>query len=129
MNQEQETAKKIVGLLDQGLARLDMKTVARLVAARSQAVTLLAGREQSQPVMAGHHALMRQAVDYFHGHRGWMSAALVFGAILVAFVATQQLPGQQAVEQGDAFLLASELPPEAYLDKGFDAWLEHSSRH
>ena len=129
MNQEHETAKKIVGLLDQGLTKLDTKIIAKLASARSQAVTLLAGQAQSQPVTVGHHALMRQAADYFHGHRGWMSAALVCIAILVAFVATQQSPSQQAVEQGDAFLLASELPPEAYLDKGFDAWLKHSSRH
>jgi hypothetical protein len=129
MNQEHETAKKVIGLLDQGLTKLDTKIIAKLASARSQAVTLLAGHAQSQPVTVGHHALMRQAVDYFHGHRGWMSAALVCGAILVVFVATQQLPSQQVVEQGDAFLLASELPPEAYLDKGFDAWLKHSSRH
>ena len=129
MNQEHEAAKKIVALLYQGLTRLDTKIVAKLAAARSQAVTSLAEREQFQPATAGHHALMRQAVDYFHGHRGWMSAALVCTAILVAFVVTQKLSSQQAVEQGDAFLLASELPPEAYLDKGFDAWLKHSSRH
>lgn len=129
MNQEHETAKKIVGLLNQGLTRLDTKIVAKLASARSQAVTLLAEHEQSQPVTVGHHALMRQVADYFHGHRVWMSAALVCAAILVAFVATQQLSSKQAVEQGDAFLLASELPPEAYLDKGFDAWLKHSSRH
>lgn len=129
MNQEHETAKKIVGLLDQGLTKLDTKIVARLTSARSQAVTLLAEHVQSQPVTVGPHALMRQAADYFHGHRGWMSAALVCGVILAAFVATQQLSGKQTVEQGDAFLLASELPPEAYLDKGFDAWLKHSSRH
>jgi len=129
MNQEHETAKKIVGLLDQGLTKLDTKIVAKLASARSQAVTLLAEHAQSQPVTVGHHALMRQATDYFHGHRGWMSAALVCGAILVAFVVAQRLPGQQVEQQGDAFLLASELPPEAYLDKGFDAWLKHSSRH
>ena len=129
MNQEHETAKKIVGLLDQGLTKLDTKIVAKLASARSQAVTLLAEHEQSQPVTVGHHALMRQVADYFHGHRVWMSAAWVCGAILVAFVVAQRLPSQQVEQQGDAFLLASELPPEAYLDKGFDAWLKHSSRH
>jgi len=28
------------------------------------------------------------------------------------------------MENSDAFLLASDLPPEAYADKGFTAWLD-----
>jgi len=35
---------------------------------------------------------------------------------------------QQAhdIEETDAAILASELPIEAYLDEGFQAWLKHS---
>jgi hypothetical protein len=44
-------------------------------------------------------------------------------AILFAFFAIQQLDINN-LERSDAFLLASDLPPEAYADQGFDAWLD-----
>jgi len=31
--------------------------------------------------------------------------------------------GVNSLERSDAFLLASELPPEAFADKGFNTWL------
>jgi hypothetical protein len=63
-----------------------------------------------------------------HQHRAIMPAVMLIGAVLIAFVITQQLTNQPAIEQSDAFLLGSELPPEAFVDKGFDAWLARSSQ-
>jgi hypothetical protein len=48
-------------------------------------------------------------------------------AAILTFFALQHNAINTPVD-GDALLLASELPPEAYVDKGFDAWLEHSSQ-
>jgi hypothetical protein len=56
-----------------------------------------------------------------------MSTAITLGAILLAFYAAQQFGSNANLEEGDAFLLASDLPPEAYADKGFDTWLVSKS--
>jgi hypothetical protein len=52
------------------------------------------------------------------------SAALVILVMLVTFFAVQQFEVSNNLENSDAFLLASDLPPEAYADKGFDAWID-----
>ena len=115
MRDEKDTAKAIVGLLDESASRLDKNITDRLARAREQAVGKLA---------QGASLFM----DYFSHHRMVSSTALAFSAVLVAFVATQQLNNQEAEGQGDAFLLASELPPEAFLDKEFHTWLEKTSQ-
>jgi hypothetical protein len=79
----------------------------------------------SQAVQSGGHTLA-----WFGGqlerHRT-MSTAIILGAILLAFYAAQQFGLNANLEESDAFLLASDLPPEAYADKGFDTWLVSKS--
>jgi hypothetical protein len=53
-----------------------------------------------------------------------MSAAMLAGVMMLTFFVTQQFGFNNNLENSDAFLLASELPPEAFADKGFDTWLE-----
>jgi hypothetical protein len=43
--------------------------------------------------------------------------------IMLAFFVVQQVEFEDNSKSSDAFLLASELPPEAFADKGFDIWL------
>lgn len=129
MKQDNDIAKEIISFLDESAARLDTHIVAKLDDARNQAVSVLAAH--AQPVSAvgsNHHGITHLFGDYIHHHRALMSAVLVCSAVFIAFLVTQRFSGQDVNEQGDAFLLASELPPEAYLDKGFDAWLEHTSQ-
>jgi hypothetical protein len=64
--------------------------------------------------------------------RWWVPAAAV--ALAVAALVYMQTMNQQSMfvpnhEVGavDAGLLADDLPIGAYLDKGFDAWLEDTS--
>jgi hypothetical protein len=128
MTQEKNTVKEIIGWLDESATKLDVHIVDRLAKARHQAVSTLVQRQSAQPIEGAGGAL-RLFSDYAHNHRGMMSTALVCSAVFVAFLLTQQLSRQDSLEQGDGFLLASDLPPEAYLDKGFDVWLERSSRH
>jgi hypothetical protein len=52
--------------------------------------------------------------------------ALVVSAALLVFVTLQHNYFEPV--EADALLLASDLPPEAYVDKGFDAWLANTSR-
>jgi hypothetical protein len=51
---------------------------------------------------------------------------LVIG--LLAINAWQQTQAGQEIEEIDAAVLTGDLPIDAYLDNGFDAWLKHSSR-
>jgi hypothetical protein len=124
MMNEKDTAKAIVSLLDESTSRLDQNITSRLAEARQQAV----GRMAQQPSFAsGKAGLVASFMDYMYHHRAVSSAALAFSALLVAFVTTQQF-NHEAEGHGDAFLLASELPPEAFLDKEFHTWLEESSQ-
>ena len=123
MKNEEIIAKQIIDYLDEGAARLDASTVGRLAAARNRAVA----RHAQERMAAGQSGFAQWTSRLLHHNRAAMSAALVCSAVFVAFLLTQQLSEQEMLGQGDAFLLASELPPEAYLDKGFDVWLESTS--
>ena len=124
MKHEETIAKKIVSFLDESVAALNAGTVDRLAAARKRAVT----RHVERTAAHLRQSILARLMDWLlHQHRVVTSAALVCSAVFVAFLLTQQLSEQEMMGQGDAFLLASELPPEAYLDKGFDVWLERTS--
>lgn len=129
MKTEHDTAKEIISLLDESTTQLDRGVLDRLYSARMKAVGQLAERKQevaaNQAEGIGH--VMRIFSNYMHEHRAVMPAVIICSAALVAFVATQQL-SQPSLEQGDAFLLGAELPPEAFLDKGFDTWVARTSQ-
>jgi hypothetical protein len=125
MKHEQETARQIVELLNESTQRLDPKVAVRLEDARHAAVARVNAQGAA---VAGPAGLAQMFMDYVSQHRIIMPTAMMCGAVLLAFVVTQQFVGQEGYEQGDAFLLASDLPPEAYLDKGFDEWLERTSQ-
>ena len=125
MMNEKDTAKTVIGLLDESASSLDTNITGRLAEARRQAIGRLAHNGQAAKE---HTGVAGWLMDYFHHHRAVSSAALACSAVLVAFVATQQLYNKEAEGYGDAFLLASELPPEAFLDKEFHTWLEQTSQ-
>jgi hypothetical protein len=126
MTREQDTAKKIVDVLNYGTSELDQQTADKLFAARRKAVAAMA-----QPAYVAHAettlaGMGRYINEHLHGHHAWMPTVLVISAALLVFVVLQQNYSEPV--EADALLLASDLPPEAYVDKGFDAWLENSSR-
>ena len=127
MKSEKETAREIIQLLDERVASLDTKITSQLANARNEAVAVLVAH--SRTASGGEGAgVVRLFADYIHHHRLLASTVLVCGVVFIAFLTTQQLTDLDVMDQGDAFLLGSELPPEAYLDKGFDAWLEQTSQ-
>ena len=128
MMDEKNTAKAIVGLLDESASRLDQNITDKLARAREQAVGKLAQGARSARDHNNRAGVASLFMDYFYHHRVFSSAALACSALLIAFVTTQQFNNKEAEGQGDAFLLASELPPEAFLDKEFHTWLEESSQ-
>ena len=122
MTQERDHAKKIIGLLEQGTQRLDAPTLDRLASARKQAIAAM-----NTQVHADEAELVHAATGHFTtplpGRPAWVAGLLVLAVALLALVLSHRPP-----VEADALLLASELPPEAYIDKGFDAWLKNSSQ-
>ncbi|CAG0985115.1 hypothetical protein MTYP_01971 [Methylophilaceae bacterium] len=129
MRTERETAKAITDLLDESVEKLQPEILDGLSMARNRAAAAMVERKHAGAGADGYSigGVLRMFSDFMHQHRVIMPAAMVCSAALVAFVLTQHM-NQSRLEQGDAFLLASELPPEAFLDKGFDTWVARSSR-
>lgn len=124
---EQQVAGHMADLLNDHAQRLTPHQQGRLQAAREEAVNHLA-QKQAQLQLAGTATQHGNVLRWFSNHFGYQhrvaSAALVVLVMLLTFVAIQQVEQGNHIEDSDAFLLASELPPEAYADKGFDAWLD-----
>lgn len=123
---EEQVAHLAASLLNDNARHLDAVTLRQLSAARNLAVAA----RQAQVV--GHHGVNQSGSvlqwfghdfgAYIEQHR-MLSAAVIVGAMLLTFFAAKQFNFESNLEGGDAFLLASELPPEAFVDKGFDTWL------
>ncbi len=126
---EKQIANNIIELLNNRAQQLTAPEKQRLAAARSLAVNQLTSL-QTQAI--GHHGINQSGsvlqwlghhVGEYFGHHKRVSAVLMIGAVLLTFFAVQQFGFNHHLENSDAFLLASDLPPEAYADKGFNAWL------
>ena len=127
MNTDEEFAKKITGYLDSGASGLKSGTAYRLQKARQQA---LARMEQQQPAAQSRlaHAFVSTSGPSPGTSTPWKSARLWFGiaAIVLASFAWEQWQVYQQtreIEELDAQLLSSDLPIDAYLDRGFQNWL------
>jgi len=122
---EQQITYRIKQLLNRGLD-LDAGKLARLKAAREAA--LARQRIESRvPVLAW--------ADNLVGKSGGASALiprvlLPMAVLILGLIAVNQWRDSQLaaeIEEIDAAVLTSDLPIDAYLDKGFDAWLKRSS--
>ena len=119
---EQQIAYRIKQLLNRGLD-LDASKLARLKAAREAA--LVRQRVESRvPVWAW--------ADNVIGKSGGPSALiprvlLPMAVLILGLIAINQWRDTQVaaeIEEIDAAVLTGDLPLDAYLDKGFDAWLK-----
>lgn len=123
---EEQIARNITELLKGRAQHLPPEQEQRLSNARSMAVNYLA---QQQATLAGDHGVsqhgqtLRWFSQHFEQHR-LVSAALIVAVMLLTLFAIQHFGLNNNLENSDAFLLAADLPPEAYADKGFDAWLD-----
>ncbi|MCX7153960.1 MAG: DUF3619 family protein [Betaproteobacteria bacterium] len=125
MNEETVFANKIRKLLNQNLT-LKSDQVERLRAAREQALT---HQRTAQPALA--MTVSDRVTAVLGGGPGFVSQMamavlfLVVGLIGITYWNNTQRVAD--IEEIDAALLTSDLPIDAYLDKGFDAWLKRSS--
>ena len=122
---EGEIARKLTAYLDHGAARLKAGTLYRLQLARQAALARLEDpRRASELGLAGAGGTLgprRTLADL----RIWLGILLIVGGI-VSYQYWQTVQQAHDVEETDAAILSSDLPIEAYLDRGFQAWLKHS---
>ena len=124
---EREIAKKLTGYLDRGIADLKPGITHRLQRARERALGCAPERERVAELslasagrgsLGGRRHLLTDA-------RIWIGVLLVVGGVLY-FQYWQSMQQVREIAETDAAILSSELPIEAYLDRGFQNWLTHS---
>ncbi len=123
MNQDTEFGYKTRQVLNKGVDSLERKVAVRLQEARQKAVNM-----QRAPVRGLRLAGIGHSVELvvFPYARSLLAAmALAIGATGTYY--WNAFEQAQEYEEIDSALLADELPPSAYLDRGFHAWLEHAS--
>ena len=130
--EDRDFARKIVTYLDHGVADIKPGTAYRLQLARTQALARLTDPKRatrSELVLAGAGAGTGSIGSRFGirvSTRYWLALLVV---ILALFGAQQWQAYQQLrdIEETDAAILSSDLPIDAYLDRGFQNWLKRVS--
>lgn len=123
MKQDTEFGYKARQILNHGVDSLDGKIVARLNQARQTALN-------SQRVAVRGLRLAGVGYDVESSFLPYARTVLAVIALVVGATGTHYWNAfEQAreFEEIDSALLADDLPPSAYLDRGFHAWLEHAS--
>jgi len=123
---EQQIAYRIKQLLNRGLD-LDAGKLARLKESRERALARQ-NVESRVPVLAW----AGNAIGRSGGPSALITRLLLPMAVLIlGLIAINQWRDTQVaaeIEEIDAAVLTGDLPLDAYLDKGFDAWLKRSSQ-
>lgn len=123
MNDDTEFGYKARQLLNQGLDSLDPDVAGRLHVARQTALNNQRALVRGLRLAGIGHSV---ELAFFSNARNLLAVmALTVGAMGTYYWnAFEQV---QEYEEIDSALLADELPPSAYLDRGFHAWLERAS--
>jgi hypothetical protein len=131
-SRETEIAKKITGYLDDATADLKAGTVYRLQLARADALARLADPQRVvAPELA--HALAGAGVGTLRPRpasrfniRLWIAVAIFAVVAGLGWQQWRSFQDAREFEELDAQLLSSDLPIDAYLDRGFQNWLKTS---
>ena len=132
MNPDDILAKKITTYLDHGASDLKAGTAYKLQLARAEALARLADpKRATEPrvaVATAGNGTGTAAGGRGLGGRGWLWLGIAL--IMAAGVGYQQWQAYQQlydIEETDAAILSSELPIDAYLDRGFQNWLKRAT--
>ena len=129
---DDDFAKKITTYLDKSTADLKAGTAYRLQLARQEALARLTDPKRATELrLAGANAGGGLGTAGHHTSF-WASGRLWIGIVLIAsagfgyqqWQAYQQL---RDIEEMDAAILSSDLPIDAYLDRGFQNWLKRAA--
>ena len=130
---ENELARKIVSRLDQGTTGLRQGTAYRLQSARQAALARMAERADSPkhaPALewagAGGTGVMGRR-SWLTDYRLWLAIFVLAGGIYFYDYWTILQQASEIAEL-DSALLGSDLPFDAFLDKGFENWLNRTGQ-
>ena len=112
-------AKQIASLLNAHANRLSMGMLKQLENRRERAVK--AHAQQISGVSINRDGTLSSLSAWAEHHRMAM-AGIVLAAIVAGFLSMQSFQHQEA---SDAFLLSADLPPEAFVDRGFEPSLNN----
>jgi len=123
---EREIAKKLTGYLDAGVSELKPGIAYRLQLARAKALALaVEPSPAAELALAGGRGSLHERRHLLTDVRIWISVLVLVGGVLY-FQYWQSMQQAHDIEETDAAILSSELPIEAYLDRGFQNWLTRS---
>ena len=123
MNQDSEFGYKTRQVLNQGIDSLDERVAVKLRLARRRA---LDGSKIRVSVLR----LAGLGPDIGFSLTANLRNLLAAMALIVGATGTFYWNALEKIQESveiDSALLADELPPSAYLDRGFQAWLERAS--
>ena len=134
MTQEHEIAARITAILDQGKDGLRAGTAYRLQQARAAALARLDPAYATAPGLArafaggagGRHDTGRRS---WGAPMRWLGVVLIAGAAAFGWQQWRAFQQVQEFQDLDAQILSSELPLDAYLDRGFLNWLKDDAEH
>lgn len=124
---EERFAYRIRQGLNHGLRDISPSVSRRLEAARHHALEHQKQSARQSSLVSANGAPMDH-IDFRLGDRA--RQALAIGALLVGMLIAVYWQGHQYVDDladVDSALLSDSMPPDAFLDKGFAAWLNSSS--
>ncbi|CAG0973498.1 hypothetical protein BURK1_01353 [Burkholderiales bacterium] len=125
---DKEIARKITAYLSAGSRDLKSGTLYRLQQARAAALARV------QDPMRAPASELAGGGGTLGGHRPFYAQVRIWvGVALIAFAGFgwQQWQAYQTIKEAeeiDAQLLTSDLPIDAYLDRGFQAWLRTAAQ-
>jgi hypothetical protein len=113
----------MASLLDENSHRLSMRTLKQLENARLRAVK---SHEQQLSGAGINSDGTFSRIGSWAGHRRLAITGMVLATIIVSIVVLKSFNNNN---HSDAFLLSAELPPEAFVDKGFEPSLNVPDAH
>ncbi|WP_131111944.1 DUF3619 family protein [Sulfuricystis thermophila] len=123
MNQEELFARQVCRVLDRGTLNLDHEIVERLRAARERALQHQRVLVHKTVLVGADGTALMDGDEERHPLRTWLAMLALLLGVSLAYVWNGYTAATEN-EEIDSALLADDLPPHAYLDKGFQAWLE-----
>jgi hypothetical protein len=129
MTPEKQIADKITAYLDHGVAGMRAGTAYRLSQARAAALARLdpayAQASQLVPAFAGRGGSARRS--WTTGPVRWLGVALIAAAAAFGWQQWRAVQQVHEIQDLDLQILSSDLPLDAYLDRGFLNWLRDDS--
>jgi hypothetical protein len=123
--QDEQLAKKIASLLNEQSHNLTSNIAFQLNYSRQQALANI--QRSPSSISISQNGILLLILGLWNQRRLFMTT-MIGGLGLVALLTFQNLTNQEVYGQEDADLLGSDLPPEAYLNEGFDTWLSENAQ-